>query len=204
MTDEKVQIIVEEYLNNGFNKKQALIASGYSRDSAQFQAYSVFRNPKVEAELKRRLERVKKKHELTEDWVVERLMRIANAPETIAKFKKVDEDGHLTWDFTDADQEDLAVIEGFSYDHYTEGRGKNSKKVKRFKIDKSDVKGALDSLGRRLGMFDDRVSVDVEMSLVERIQRGRERAYDMRVIEQAKEPASMRVIEQAKEPEICW
>lgn len=170
---EKVLILVDTYLNNGFNKKEALIAAGYSPRSAQFHVHNVFEKPEVKAELIRRQTNAKKKYELDEDWVITRLMRIANAPEILAKYKVVGADGQLTWDFTGATQEDLAAIEGFSSEHYTDGRGENAREVKRFKIDKSDVKGALDSLCRRLGLFNDKITVGAETDLIERIQRGR-------------------------------
>lgn len=172
---EKVQILVDAYLNNGFNKKEALIAAGYSKASAQAHVHNVFSNHAVEAEILRRQSKARAKYELTEEWVIQRLMRIANAPEILAKFKVVGEDGQLTWDFTGATEEELSTIEGFSSDHYTEGRGKDSRLVKKFKIDKSDVKGALDSLCRRLGLFDDKMTVGLEGSIIERIQAGRNR-----------------------------
>ena len=170
---EKVLILVDSYLNNGFNKKDALITAGYSPKSAQFHVHNVFEKPEVKAELLRRQGNAKKKYELDEDWVITRLMRIANTPEILAKFKRVDSEGQLMWDFTGATEEDLAAIEGFSSEHYTDGRGKDARQVKKFKIDKSDVKGALDSLCRRLGLFNDKITVGAETDLIERIHRGR-------------------------------
>ena len=170
---ERVQLLVETYLNNNYNKKEALIAAGYSPHSAGFHVHNVFEKPEVKAEVERRQTNAKKKYELNEEWVITRLMRIANAPEILAKFKVVGYDGQLTWDFTGATQEELSTIEGFSSDHYTEGKGEDARQVKKFKIDKSDVKGALDSLCRRLGLFNDKLTVGAEERLIERIQRGR-------------------------------
>lgn len=168
--------VADEYLANGFNKTQAMRACGYSDKSSLQRHAIVFKNPHVIAYLEEKKAKLKQKYELSEEWVISRLMKIADSNNILAPYKKVGADGELYWDFTDATQEELSVITGLMTETYTEGRDEGRRFVKKFKIEIADPKAALDSLARRLGLFNDKITVQGEVSFVERLQRGRERA----------------------------
>lgn len=167
---------IDAYMENGGNKRQALLTAGFGETTAHGNPASVFNKPEVIEEIRRRKQLLEITYELTEDWVIQRLMRLANSGEILAPFRKKHRDGSLYWDFTDATEQELSVISGMTVDTYVEGKGAEAQTVKKFKIDVPDPKGALDSLARKLGMFKDNVAVTGELSLIERIQRGRERA----------------------------
>jgi hypothetical protein len=131
----------------------------------------VFDKPSVAAEIKRRQAMLRKKHDLDEDWVIQRMMRIADSGEILARFKKVTKDGKLDWDFTGATQDELAAINELTVTTTT-ARGETTTK---FKVGSDSPKGALDSLMRKMGMFQDNLNVSGEMSLTERITAGRNR-----------------------------
>jgi len=171
---EKHKAAINAYIKNGFNKKQALKTAGYSEGTYTFRTAIVFDREDVKAEIKRRLAKISEKHSLSEEWVIERLMDVANGGRVLAKYKKVEEDGSLSWDFTGATDEELSLINELSVDTYTEGRGKNATRVKKFKVKSGDQLGALNQLSRVLGMFNDKVEV-TGGSLTERIQAGRAR-----------------------------
>ena len=173
---EKYIRTIEFYFENGFNKQEAMLSAGWAEVTAKTDTTRFFTREDVKEEIARRQAKLAKKHELTTDWIITRLKRISNASEALTKFKKVDEDGNLYWDFTGATQEDLKVISEFITESYKDGRGKNAKIVRKFKLKARDEKGALDSLARIKGMFDDKMTVEGELSLVERLQRGRKRA----------------------------
>ena len=78
---------VDQYMINGFNKAEALRAAGYSETMATGRPQGVFSNPLVKAEIERRKARRAAKQELTEDWIIERYMTLADAPRVLAKFK---------------------------------------------------------------------------------------------------------------------
>ena len=170
---DKYLLMVDEYFSNGFDKTKAARSQGYKHPSRY--ATVLFQKPEVVAEIERRRALLREKHELTEDWVIERLMAIADSGRVLAKYKKVAPDGTLTWDFTDAPEADLVAINELSVDFYTEGKGNDATQVKKFKVGTSDPKAALDSLCRKLGLFNDKVTVQGEVSLIERLQKGRER-----------------------------
>lgn len=166
---------IDFYFENGFNKKAALLSAGFSESTATGRPQLVFDDPLVVAEIERRKAKLAERHEVTQDWVIERYKMIANAGMTLAKFKKIGKDGELFWDFSGATEEELAVINELATEIYMEGKGPRAQKIKKFKISISDPKAALDSLARHLGMFNDKLDVTVGASLVERLQAGRNR-----------------------------
>jgi len=167
---------ISNYLANGGNKYRALKDAGYTECTARGNPSGVFRQPEFAAELEKRQKKEAAKNELTQQWVTQRLMVLANSNHILAKFKFVNEKGELYWDFASATVEDLAAITELTTEIYMEGRDDNQRPVKKIKIGMADPKAALDSLGRHLGMFNDKVTVTNEVSLVERLQRGRVRA----------------------------
>lgn len=168
---------IDAYEARGFrNKCASLREAGYADTTAQGNPHGVFNNPNVRREIEKRLDALRRKYVIDEDFVMQRFARIANGPEIMARFRMVAEDGSLYWDFTDATQDDLAVIQSMTVETYEEGRGEGARTVKKFKVDIADATGALNAIARRLGLFNDKVTVTGEVSLIERLQRGRARA----------------------------
>lgn len=174
MSDQRLAA-VNEYFKNGFNKRQALLKAGYAKTTAHNNSQSVFSRPDVRAEIEKRLEKDRKKYEVDRDFVIQRLARIADGGSILARYKRVNEDGSIYWDFEGATPDDMAVITELTTDEYAEGRGKDAVKIKKFKVAMADPKGALDSLARTLGLFQDKVEVKGDSSLVERLNAGRRR-----------------------------
>ena len=156
----------------GHTQKDSLIKAGYSANTGNSPS-SVFDRPVVVNELTRRQLVIRKEYNLSEEWVIERLMRFADSGRTLARFKKVTEDGGLEWDFTGATEEELALISELTVAIFSDADGTI---IKRPKVSISDPLGALNSLARIQGMFKDKIQFEGELSLVDRISRGRERA----------------------------
>ncbi len=157
------------------SKSDAMRKAGYTEQTATKTQATYFARPEMVAEIERRRAKIIKDHELTLEWVIERLMRIADSGMSMAKFKKVTADGYLNWDFTNATPKELSLINDMTIDSYTEGRGGGARGVKRFKVNSSDPKAALDSLARILGAFNDNLTVKSEFSMLERLHAGRAR-----------------------------
>lgn len=153
------------------NKREACRRAGFEPSYAN----QVFRKPQVIHEMERLKKKMDAKFELNAEWITQRLMRMAEAGLTLAKFKKVDTDGQLYWDFTGATPEELSVITSLTTDTYVEGRGKNGQVVKKFKIGITDPKMALDSLARIQGLFKDKTEITAEAELVDALLEGRRR-----------------------------
>ena len=163
------RIAVNAYLA-GATKREAMNEAGYAEN---VQMSLVFNRPDVQHEIERLSEQVMAKYEVSREWITEQLVNIATAGETLAKFKKVMPDGLLDWDFTGATQQELALIETLAIERQTSPGGVTTT---RFKPTMPSRQTALDSLCRIHGFNKDKLDLGGEMSLVERLQRGRDRA----------------------------
>lgn len=173
---QREDLAIQFYMQ-GMTKKDSLIKAGYAVTTARGNPESVYNRPRVAQELERRQLALREKSQLSEEWVIKRLMMLADAGAILAKFKKVTPTGGLKWDFAGATEEELACINELTV---TVNESEDGKSSTRFKIGHSDPAGALVSLARVQGMFKDKVQFEGELSLVDRITRGRERA---RIIE---------------------
>jgi len=178
----KQRAAVDEYLINGFNIKAALLAAGYTASSAHNSDKTWTNNKELQKYLKTRQTAIAEKHQLTEEWVIQRLMNRADSGRLLAKFKKVDEDGQLFWDFRGATDHELALVSAIGLELAKSGRGDGSIDVKRVKVQEADAHAALMALGRHLGIFNDKL--EVTGSMAARIKEARD--YAMQADEEEK------------------
>jgi len=163
------------FLNNGGNKAKAMIGAGYSPLSADKNPERIFNRPEVAEYVNQQKILAAERNELDQDWIIERLMDLADSGRILAKYKKVQEDGSLAWDFTGVTEKELSVIQAIGVDYYTEGRGPEGVTVKKFRIKEPDVRQALVDLGRTMALFTDKV--EVSSDLAERLREGQRQAY---------------------------
>lgn len=147
---------------------------GYTLSTARATGFKFKRRPDVQAMLAERRAVIGQQMGVTTEMLVERLKMIAFSD--LSRFIKITRDGELNYDFTGATETELKLINELTVDKYTEGRGVHAKAVKKFKFAKADTLRAIELLGRILGAFKDKTEVSGEISLVERLQRGREQA----------------------------
>lgn len=166
-------LAVDHYFACGFNKREALLRAGYSEKTAEGNPHSVFNHPFVVAEVERRQKELAKKNNVTAERIVQEFAKIGFS--NLGDLVEVNPDGSAYLDMRKITPEQRAALSEFTVDEYEEGRGEGAVAVKKFKIKFHDKKGALDSLARHLGMFNDKVEVSGELSIVERLQRGRDR-----------------------------
>ena len=155
-----------------------MLTAGYSPNTSATNAQSVFSRPDVIAEIAAKKARREQVSDINTEWVMQRFARLAMAGESLAKYKKVQPDGSLAWDFTGATQEDLAVITELGVDYYTEGRGKDGIEVKKFRVKVPDMQAALVAIARHLGAFNDSLEVTGDVSAKIAAGRARARARD--------------------------
>lgn len=173
MLEPRHLIAVNQFLK-GANKRDSLKYAGYSKSYADKTPGEVFDRPEVVAEIKRRQEMMAKRADVDADWVIERLKAIASA--NLDSIMEIQEDGSARYNLKLLTPEMSVALGEMSVDTYSEGRGPNSRAVKRMKIKQLDKLRALEMLARTLGLFDDKMTVKGEMSIVERLNRGRHRA----------------------------
>ena len=167
-------LAIDAWFENGYQKTNAMRAAGYAEQTAVKRQCILFGREDVKAEIQRRQAKAAKKHELNQDWVIKRLMARADAPIHLAKFKKIDTEGQLYWDFTGATQAELGMVQDLGVEFTKAGRGNSAVDVTKFKMKDVDAHAALMALSRHLGLFDDKITV-TEGSLEDKILAGRRR-----------------------------
>lgn len=173
------KLAAEIYMSNGFRQNEAMIDAGFTKSTANSNAHVVFGRPEVLEYIKRRMEERAQKYEVTADRVVNEMAKIAffSLGDAIVE---AGDDGTVSIDVTKLSKDQRAALAEFTIEEYTEGRGEARLGVRKVKLKPFDKKAALDSLMRYLGLFNDKVELTGTLSLVERIQKGRERVLNMK------------------------
>ena len=153
----KQQIFVREYVID-YNATRAAIAAGYSKDTARFTGPEYLSKPHIQAEIKEILDNRLNKLDITADRIAEEYAKLAfsdiggfvDYKTVISKVGEVDEEdvyGYQTIiDVKDSQTVDTSAISEVSIS-----------KDGTFKFKLHDKKGALDSLSRIKGMFNDKI-----------------------------------------------
>ena len=172
------QRFVDEYLVD-LNGTQAAIRAGFSKKNADSIAIQVLRKPQVAEAVAAAIQSRSKKVGLTAEWVVERLMSLADAD--VAEL--YDDHGNLL-PMRDLPQGVRRAVSSVEVCEEWEGVGENRKLVgytKKVKL--WDKVKSLEHLGRHLGMFTDKVEVgglekfaDEIASAWERLRAGENKA----------------------------
>ena len=148
MLNEKQKRFISEYIID-LNAKQAAIRAGYSPKTAEVQASRLLSLVKVQTEITKAMEDRGKRTGITQDRVLAELSAIAFAKAT--DYVEVDEDGFVkikpTAGLTDEQKSAIASIK----------KGINGIEIKL--VDKTK---ALEMLSRHLGLFNDKLNVNVE------------------------------------------
>nr|DAT30424.1 MAG TPA: Terminase small subunit [Caudoviricetes sp.] len=148
MLNEKQKRFVSEYIID-LNAKQAAIRAGYSPKGAEPQASRLLSNAKIQVEIAKAMEDRGKRTGITQDRVLAELSAIAFAKAT--DYVEVDDDGSVkikpTAELTEEQKKAIASIK----------EGANGIEIKL-----TDKTKALEMLSRHLGLFNDKLNVNVE------------------------------------------
>ena len=159
---EKQRKLVVAYLN-GASKKDAMLEAGYPPSMS---SHRTFEESAVVKEIERRQHIMSTKAGVTGDWIIHRLMLIADAK--LSDLIVEDEDGFSQIDMSRMTPALKTALSGFESDKFGD--------VTKIKIKTSDKLRALEMLARHLGMFNDKLELAGEISLEERLQAGRKRS----------------------------
>lgn len=151
---EKQRLFVNEYMID-LNATQAAIRAGYSVKTADQQGSRMLANVKVQEEIGRAMAERSKRTGVNQDKVVLELAKIAFVKMTDI----VDEQGKIR---PDAAEDDLACIESVKY---KESESDASSSVER-EVKISPKLKALELLGKHLGMWNDKLNVNITAPVV--------------------------------------
>ena len=147
-------VFVEEYLVD-LNATQAAIRAGYSVKTANEQASRLLANVKVQTQIAKAMAERSKRTGINQDRVVLELAKIALVKMTDI----VTADGKIR---EDASEDDLSCIESIKYKHSDTDTGCSEERE--IKI-ASKIK-ALELLGKHLGMWNDKIDLNVTLPVV--------------------------------------
>lgn len=151
---EKQQRFVEEYLVD-LNATQAAIRAGYSVKTADVQGSRLLGNVKVQSAIGEAMALRSRRTGINQDRVVLELAKIAFVKITDI----VDSSGKIR---EDAKPEDLACIEAVKYKSSDMDNGTSVER----EVKISPKLKALELLGKHLGMWNDKVDVNVAVPIV--------------------------------------
>jgi phage terminase small subunit len=160
----KQECFCQEYLID-LNATQAAIRAGYSAKTAGVIGYEYLKKPQIQKCIQSLRDKRAEKLEITADQVLREYAKLAFS--TLGDFMRVQKDGTAYFDLSAMTPDQAAAIQEYSVDEYTEGKagakgngkGEKGRAVKRMRIKLADKKGALDSIGKHIGMFVDRHEV---------------------------------------------
>jgi phage terminase small subunit len=173
---ERYLKLVDEYFANGFNKRAAMRACGYSEDSIGGYQHRLFNHPDILKEIDRRRQSLNRKTDITVERIEQEYAKIAFA--NLGDLLEIGDDGSAVLDLAGMTPEQRAAVSEYNVETYNERAedGEGVTPVKRYKVKFHDKKAALDALAKIRGMFTEKVEVKGELSLIEKIAAGRKRA----------------------------
>lgn len=153
----KQQRFVDEYLID-LNATQAAVRAGYSAKTAEVQGPRLLGNVGVAEAIRAGQARIADKLHVTQEAVVKELARIGFS--NMRDFASFNADGVTLKDLEEMDEDAARCVAEVSQTVTKEGG------AIRFKL--HDKKGALDSLARHLGMFQDKLEHSGNITIVRR------------------------------------
>lgn len=148
---DKQKKFVEEYLID-LNATQSAIRAGYSPKTANEQGARLLANVSIQEAISKAMAERSRRTGINQDRIVQELARIAFVKITDV----VDSDGEIN---TNASDDDLACIESYKVEDSDSVNGSSSKREVKLA---SKIK-ALELLGKHVGMWNDKIQVDVSI-----------------------------------------
>lgn len=162
---------IANYLK-GMSKEQAMLAVGYSPGYAAYPK-DIFNLPSVKKEIEKRQKMALDRAQVTEDYIVKKLVAIAEA--NLGDIVTTDDNGKVRLDYSKLSSDLRYALSGLTIEESMKGRGDKAEPVVKIKVTVADKLRAIEMLGKYLGMFKEKVEVSGDALLIEQLQRGRER-----------------------------
>jgi phage terminase small subunit len=156
----KQERFVAEYLID-LNATQAAIRAGYSEKTAYCTGHENLKKPEIQIALQAKRQKIEQSTEITIERVLKEFARLG-----FQDPRKLFNDDGSPKGIHELDDDTAAAIAGLDVMEIYEGTGKDRQFVgylKKYKL--ADKKGALDSIGKHLGMFVDKKEVTGELKI---------------------------------------
>lgn len=149
----KQDLFVKEYLKD-LNATQAYIRAGYkfkNENVAAASAAKILRNPKIQEKIQKAMAEREKRTEITQDRVLKEIANLAFTDRT--GIVNLNNNRLIIKNFDELTPEQKACISGVKETKYG------------IEVTFYNKEKALEMLGRHLGMFNDKVKIDGEMTV---------------------------------------
>lgn len=150
----KQQRFVEEFCVN-FNATQAAIKAGYSKRSAAETGYDLLRNPHISAAIADYMRRKSEAVEVAREELIKGFERIRQA--NILDFFTLTPDGDPYVDLVAVSREKGYAISELQVDDYKDGRGEDTRAVKRIRLKMDDRQSAGINIAKLQGQFVEKI-----------------------------------------------
>jgi phage terminase small subunit len=165
-TSLRQEMFAKEYVID-LNGTRAAIASGYSEKGASVRAAQLLSISRVRKLIDQNQSRRASKLDIKAEKIAEELARLAFANSW--DYMRVDEQGRPQIDLSNLTRDQAAAIQEIREDA-TGGQGDGERRlVVRTTFKLADKRGALELLGRHLGMFQDKLAVSGLEGLAEQL-----------------------------------
>jgi phage terminase small subunit len=149
LTAKQIRFI-EEYLVD-LNATQAATRAGYSAKTAYSAGQRLLKHVEVAEAISAARKAQAERTEVSADAVIAELAKLGFA--NMADYMKAGPNGDPYLDFSKLTRDQAAALIEVTVDDYIDGRGEDSRAVRRVKFKLADKRAALVELGRHFGIF---------------------------------------------------
>jgi phage terminase small subunit len=150
-----------DWFMRGYSKAESMRKAGYSESVCKTDTSSVFGRDDVKEEIARRQDKAAQKAQVDANWIIGRLTAIAGAD--VGDLIDIDASGVPTINFNRLTPEIRSAI------------GEVGTRNGELKVKTADKLRALELLGKYLGLFQDRIKIEGDQDLIDRLYAGRKR-----------------------------
>lgn len=161
MLNPRQQRFCQEYIVD-LNGTQAAIRAGYKEKNAAVVASQNLNKLNIQDKIQELQIERSKRTEITADDVIKELAKLGFS--NMMDYITTQPDGSCFTDLSKLTRDQSAAISEITTDEYVEGRGEDSRLIKKIKLKLHDKVSALEKIGRHLGMFTDKLSVDMTIN----------------------------------------
>lgn len=158
-------------LAQGQSASAAYVAAGFKAHGSNAARLSA--NEQVRARVEELLSAAAEKAGVTIQRVVEELAKIGFA--NMADYMRGGSDGDPYLDFSALTRDQAAALAEVTVEDFKDGRGEEARDVRRIKFKLSDKQGALEKLGKHLGMFKDGSPPQIDVAFTFKLDRPSEK-----------------------------
>jgi phage terminase small subunit len=154
LKNSKHELFAQE-VAQGRSVSEAYVLAGFKAHGSN--AARLSQNEQIRARIDELLNAAAEKAGVTVHRIVDELAKIGFA--NMADYMRTGPDGDPYLDFSQLTRDQAAALAEVTVEDFKDGRGQDARDVRRIKFKLADKLGALEKLGKHMGMFRDKVEL---------------------------------------------